>query len=92
MSEKIRMLNLETSKEFNTSREECTRGFFSGISLFKRKLTQGLYWTSLDKDLANQFFRDERWFCGIKFWDAMKTIDHGGETREIGIGFKPKTQ
>ena len=85
-------LKFNDGKEFEDSRIEYTNKFDRrSWSAFKRKITQGFYWTSLDKDLANQVLRDERWFLGIKFWDAIKIIDHGsGDTKVSGVGFKPK--
>ena len=57
-------------------------------TIFKRKLSQGAFWTALDKDLANQFFRDEKWFFNFKYKDEIKLIDHGVEPNEkTGIGF-----
>ena len=89
-SRERKILKFEDKEGFNISREECVTLFHSGGSMFKRKITQGLYWTDLDKDLANQFFRDERWFLGVKFWDGLKTIDHGGGDGKHGVGFKSK--
>jgi hypothetical protein len=87
--EKVSELKFDGSKEFDDSRKECVEGFVHGISMFKRKITQGLFWTAIDKDLANQYMRDERWLCGIKFWDAMKVIDHGTKSnKETGLGFR----
>lgn len=85
------MLRFGDIKEFGESRVEYAEGFDKkSWSAFKRKITQGFYWTSIDKDLANQVLRDERWFCGIKFWDAIKLIDHGAEGIKTGIGFTKK--
>jgi hypothetical protein len=67
----------EDEKSFNDYRNVITDEFLTQTIFFKRKMTQGAFWTAIDKDLANQFFRDERWFCGFKFWDAYKLIDHG---------------
>ena len=75
-------------KEFEESRIQYAKRFDQrSWSAFKRKITQGFYWTSIDKDLANQVLRDERWFLGIKFWDAIKIIDHGSGEVKSGVGF-----
>jgi len=81
-----------SSKDFDDQRNIITERFSSKGLCFKRKLTQSLYWTSLDKDLANQYWRDERWFMGIKFWDVLKLIDHGAEgvNSNKGVGFLKK--
>lgn len=72
-------LRYEGVEAFDLSRREQTELFKSGMGVFKRKITQGLYWTVIDKDLADQYIRDERWFFGIKFCDILKVIDHGAE-------------
>jgi hypothetical protein len=85
----MKELNFDNYKEFKDSRTEYIDKFSSNCSIFRRKITQGLYWTSLDKDLANQVLRDERWFLGIKFWDALKLINHGADdANKNNIGFK----
>ena len=62
-------------------------------TLFRRKLSQGAFWTSLDKDLANQYFRDEKWFFGWKYKDEIKLIDHGTAVEsKNGIGFINKNK
>jgi hypothetical protein len=82
------MVKMDDSRDFSENRIKCRNAFYSSRSLFKRRITQGLYWTSLDKDIANQYYRDERWFCGMKFWDAMKSIDHGvDDIRDNSVGF-----
>ncbi len=63
--------------EFNDYRNTIIKEFYNESPLFKRKMTQGAFWTAFDQELAIQFFRDERWLFGLKFWDAMKFIDHG---------------
>ena len=92
MSETIRIEDgvkeFKSRDEFEVNRKDYVKSFTGGNSLFKRKITQSLYWTSLDKDLANQFLRDERWVCGLKFWDAIKVIDHDAENvNSAGMGF-----
>jgi hypothetical protein len=84
-------LQVINMKDFDDYRNVLVERFNKKTPLFKRKLTQSLYWTSLDKDLANQFYRDERWFCGFKYCDTVKLIDHGAEgmsTKGIGYGRK----
>lgn len=76
-------------KEFNEYRNNIIKELYGESSIFKRKMTQGAYWTSYDKDLAIQFFRDERWLLGIKFWDATKFIDHGINDSEVSTKKKP---
>lgn len=89
MSKKlIEEVKVDNTDSFNNSRRDCIIKFYSGTSMFRRMITQGFYWTAIDKDLANQFIRDERWFLGVKFWDAMKIIDHGSEEiSKKGVGF-----
>jgi len=81
-----------SSKDFDDQRNTIVDSFATTSPFYKRKLTQSLYWTSLDKDLANQFWRDERWLFGVKFWDIIKLIDHGSDDLKDakGIGFKSK--
>jgi len=77
--------------DFIANKQECTRLFLSGHSLLRRRITQGFYWTQIDKDLADQFIRDERWILGIKVLDAFKVIDHDADdSASTGIGFKNK--
>jgi len=89
MSKKLfEEVKVDNNGSFNDSRRDCVIKFQSENSLFRRLITQGFYWTSIDKDLANQFIRDERWFLGMKFWDSMKIIDHGSEEiSKRGTGF-----
>lgn len=86
---KMTELKFSDSKEFDKSKDKCVEEFLSGKPTFKRKITQGLYWTAMDKDIANQYIRDERWLWGrIKFWDTIKVINHGvKEGKESTIGF-----
>jgi len=64
---------------------------FNHSSVFKKqKLTQGLYWTDFDKDIANQYVREESWFLGIKISDILKLIDHSSgvtNSKKDKIGF-----
>ena len=63
---------------------------FTNESIFKkRKLSQAAYWTAIDKEIADQYFRDEVWIFGIKVRDEIKVIDHGfdGLTTKT-VGFK----
>ena len=86
-------LRYEDVGEFDSSRKEQLNLFTSGAGVFKRKITQGLYWTVIDKDLADQYLRDERWFLGVKFCDILKVIDHGAEeikNDNKSIGFTKK--
>jgi hypothetical protein len=80
-----------SSKDFDDQRNIIVDKFSREGLCYKRKLTQSLYWTSLDKDLANQYWRDERWFLGIKFCDILKLIDHGADgVSNKGVGFIKK--
>ena len=82
------MLSLET---FNTYRDNIIKEFNTESIFFKKKLTQAAFWTIIDKDLANQYFRDERWFFNIKYKDEIKFIDHGvEELPKTGVGFGRK--
>ena len=79
---------LATGKSFDDYRNLILENFKDENIFFKRKLSQGAFWTSIDKDLANQFFRDERWLFNMKYKDEIKLIDHGVEPIEkSGIGF-----
>jgi hypothetical protein len=88
---KILPVGMQTinSKAFDDYRNIILSDFDSRkFRVFRRKFTQGAYWTSLDKDLANQYFRDEVWFLGIQIKDNLKFIDHGFETNDKGgVGF-----
>ena len=66
-----------SEEEFNSYRNVIIEEFFKEKPFFKRKMTQGAFWVAFDQELASQFFRDERWLFGMKFWDATKFIDHG---------------
>jgi len=63
-------------KEFDEYRENINSEFLSGTPMRRNKITQGLFWTDIDKDLANQYVREEAWFFGWKFRDNLKLIDH----------------
>lgn len=78
-----------SEKEFDSYRNIITSEFHSEKALRKKKLSQGLYWTSFDKDLANQYVREESWFLGIKIKDNIKLIDHGGDNndKKKSVGF-----
>jgi hypothetical protein len=96
MSKKLSnsMMGLQalSSKEFDDSRNILVERFTGSLGVYKRRLTQSLYWTSLDKDLANQYWRDERWLFGVKICDIVKLIDHGSQEENDKfnkiIGFK----
>lgn len=64
---------------------------FTKSSVFRKtKLTQGLYWTDFDKDIANQYIREESWFFGIKVSDNLKLIEHSSgvvNNKKDKIGF-----
>ena len=75
----------ENEKSFNDYRNIVIEEFLSESLFFKRKMTQGAFWTFIEKDVANQFFRDERWICGFKFWDAFKLIDHGIDKNNLEV-------
>ena len=81
----------QNSKAFDDYRNLVGDDFHIEKAVLKKKFTQGAYWTSLEKDLANQYFRDEVWIFGIKVKDALKFIDHGFEPIEkSGLGFTKK--
>jgi hypothetical protein len=64
-------------ESFNNYRNELIDELNSESIWHKQRFTQGAFWTELDSNLANQYFRDERWFFGIKYFDELKFIDHG---------------
>jgi len=61
---------------FTNYRKTIREEFNDSSAVRKTKFTQGLYWTDFDKDLADQFLREEVWLFGIKIRDAIKIIDH----------------
>jgi len=90
MSEKN---NIEDKKIFDDLREDIKKEFDSESIFFKRKMSQFAFWTVIDKDLANQYYRDEKWLFGIKYKDELKLIDHGTEeltSGKISVGFVKK--
>jgi hypothetical protein len=80
--------------EFNKFRQEIMDEFSSESLWHKQRLTQTAFWTKLDKDVAVQYFRDERWFFGLKYFDEIKLVDHGidpkgdSDYNSKGVGFK----
>jgi hypothetical protein len=81
------------SKNFNEHRNILSEEFNTESIFYKRKITQGAFWTAIDKDLANQYFRDECWLFNIKYKDELKFIDHGIDINaptNSGIGFGKK--
>lgn len=82
---------LSDVSEFNKNRQDILEEFESSNLLFRRKFTQAAHWISLDKDLANQYFREEKWFCGWKYKDEIKIINHSADSingTNLNIGFK----
>jgi len=78
-----------SENSFNEHRDFVISDFQGNRSLYKRKMSQGAFWTLLDKDLANQYFRDEKWLFGFKIRDEIKLIDHGtGNIISKEVGFK----
>jgi len=80
-----------TGKGFDDYRNKLIEIFDGSSAVHKKKMTQGLFWTSVDKDLANQMVREERWFLGVKYKDEIRVIDHGTSDDSIsnkGVGFK----
>ncbi len=76
------------SQAFDDYRTGIVEEFHSENIFFKRKLTQGAFWTAIDKELANQYFRDERWLFNFKYKDELKFIDHGTNGSPVtGVGF-----
>jgi hypothetical protein len=82
------MLKKETISDFNEFRDGVIKEFSTENIFFRRKLTQGAFWVSLENDLADQLFRDERWFFGVKYHDELKTIDHGHDRNEVRTGIR----
>lgn len=66
-------------KAFDDYRDAINNEFNSENIFKKVRVTQGLIWTNLDKDLANQYVREEYWIFGIKVRDNIKFIDHCSE-------------
>jgi hypothetical protein len=69
----IQMMN---KKAFDDYRDVIQEEFISKGAIHKKRLTQGVYWVSSEKDLANQYVREEKWFFGIKMKDDLKLVDH----------------
>lgn len=70
-------LPLLSPKSFDDYRNFIVDELNSQNILFKKKISQGIYWASLDKDIANQYVREEKWIFGLKYKDELKLIDHG---------------
>lgn len=87
-------MNTQNNKGFDDYRNLLLEDYHKSNAFLKKKFSQGAYWTILDKDLANQYFRDEVWFMGVKIKDNIKFIDHGSEEEKNkgGIGFNIKTK
>jgi hypothetical protein len=88
-------IKIVSSKVFDDFRSAMIEEFDDEKFLvFKRKVSQGAFWTMLDKDLANQYFRTEVWLFGVKISDQMKLIDHAlddnGFGKNSGMGFVAK--
>jgi len=78
----------QSNKAFDEYRTAIVEEFMSQKLFSQKKITQGAFWTALDKDLAQQYIRDERWIFGLKYHDDLKLIDHGlEEVKPNGIGF-----
>lgn len=79
------------SKAFDDYRDFINQEFLTETVFKKKRLTQGLFWTDFDKDLANQYIREEVWIFGIKIADSIKLIDHCTENNDgkknVKIGF-----
>jgi hypothetical protein len=87
----IQMMN---KKSFDDYRDVIQEDFDTWKTGLRQRSTQGVFWVSSDKDLANQFIREERWFFGFKIKDALKLIDHNVKddvTDNKKIGYSPKT-
>jgi len=76
-------------KAFDDQRNKIYEEFTAGCVFYKHKLTQGLFWTELENNLANQYVREEAWLFGLKIKDNVKFIDHciEEEGRVPKIGF-----
>lgn len=76
-------------KAFDDARDKIHEEFNREKLWYKHKLTQGLFWTDLESNLANQYVREEAWLFGIKIKDNIKFIDHcieeDGRTPKIGF-------
>jgi hypothetical protein len=80
--------NLREEKTFNSLCDSANNNFRRGSSIFKHRISQSVFWDKVEKDLADQFFRDERWLFGIKYADEIKFIDHSGlDSNGKKIGF-----
>lgn len=69
----VQMMN---KKSFDDYRDAVQEEFFSIGAISKKRVTQGVYWISSEKDLANQYVREEKWFFGIKMKDDLRLVDH----------------
>lgn len=77
MKSVIVMKKIKTDEElFNDSVKIVGDSFKTSCPFKKKKITQGLFWSNLDKDIADQFIREEAWLFGIKFIDNIKFINH----------------
>ncbi len=75
--------NANNLKSFDDYRNGINKEFLSKKPFRRNRITQGLCWTDLDKDLANQYIREEAWLFGWKFRDNLKLIDHIAEIEDI---------
>ena len=79
----------QNKKAFDDYRNFMLDEFVTESVFRKRKLSQAAYWTALDKEIADQYFRDEVWIFGVKVKDEIKVIDHGFEgINDKTVGFK----
>jgi hypothetical protein len=89
----IQMMN---KKSFDDYRDVIQEDFSTWKTGFRQKSSQGVFWISSDKDLANQFVRNEVWLFGFKIKDSLRLIDHNIKEDNIDsgkkIGYSPKTQ
>lgn len=77
MKKKIKIAEQRVNENaFDEYRNTINEEFLSKPTFRRNKITQGLYWTDLDKDLANQYVREEAWLFGWKYRDNLKLIDH----------------
>lgn len=83
--------NIDSIESFDNYRQNVIEEFQAESIWHRQRITQGAYWNRIDKDLACQYLRDERWFFRFKYHDEIKLIDHGVnpdyETSGGSIGF-----
>lgn len=69
-------------KAFDDYRDILNQEFLSEKPFRRNRVTQGLFWTDLEKDLANQYVREEAWIFGWKYRDNLKLVDHCADNED----------